>query len=389
MVNKKNIAVITSTRAEYGLLRSVIKNIDHSEILNLSLIVTGTHLSEKFGNTVTEIEKDGFNITKKIDILKFENDNLSITKTIAYTIEQFGYYFNKNKFDACLVLGDRYEIFAISVAASMQDIPLIHISGGDVTLGAKDDYFRHSITKMAKLHFPSCEEYRNRVIQLGEEPKTVYNVGGLGDENIRKIKLLSLDQLSVKFNYNFTKPYALVTFHPETLANKDVEQQFNELLLALDNFKDINFIFTKANADAGGEKINKLIDTYVNNNPKNIAFVSMGVINYLSAMKYAKIVIGNSSSGVVETPTFKIPTVNIGNRQKGRIICDNIINCICDEKQITSAINNALSSEFIQKAKKTISPYNGGDTAKKIVDIIEEKLSKNEFKNIKGFYDIK
>ncbi len=383
------IALITATRAEYGLLRPVITLFEKSEHFNLQLIVTGAHLCEKFGNTVQQIEDDGFEIYKKIDILKFGTaTNYAISKTIAYTINEFTELFkDKNtRPSALLVLGDRYEIFAACTAAAAFNIPIIHISGGDVTKGSQDDYYRHCITKMAALHFPSCSEYANRLIKMGENPKFVHNVGGLGDENLRKLELLSEKELSNSINFNVSRPFLLITYHPETTGDALPETQFNQLLFALKKI-DIACIFTKANADAGGDVINKLIDTACENNKNYISFKSMGLLKYISAMKYCSAVVGNSSSGVVETPTFKVPTVNIGARQEGRIISENIINCNADETSIAAAITKALSSEFKQKAQSAKSPYNGGDTAKKILMQTLCYFQNENFAKPKIFYD--
>lgn len=386
-MQKKTVAVITGTRAEYGLLRGVMEKIRQSEFLSLKLLVTGAHLSEKYGSTVNEIVNDGFEISEKFDILKFENNRLGTIQSCALCMNLFGEWFVKNKPDACLVLGDRYEIFSAGAAAVMAGVPLIHISGGDVTLGAADEWYRHSLTKMASLHFPSCEEYAARIIRMGEEPQRVYNVGGLGDENIRKLKLLSKDEISEFIGFNADEKYCLVTYHPETAANSSPKKSFENLLSALKNFPNVRFIFTKANADAGGDEINKLIDECTAKNKNCTAYTSMGVLRYLSAMKYCRAVIGNSSSGVVETPTFGKPCVNIGDRQKGRIICQNVICCETDEKSIAEATKKALSDDFYKRAETTQSPYNGGDTSEKIVRIIAEFLNSDLPHTVKTFYD--
>ena len=386
-MKKKTVAVITGTRAEYGLLRNVIKKINQSEELSLKLLVTGAHLSDRYGCTVNEIINDGFEISEKFDILKFESSRLGTIKSCALCMDLFGEWFVKNKPDACLVLGDRYEIFSAGAAAVMAGVPLIHISGGDVTLGAADEWYRHSLTKMASLHFPSCEEYARRIIRMGEEPCRVFNVGGLGDENIRSMELLSKDKLSEFIGFDAGEKFCLVTYHPETVANSLPEESFKCLLRALSNFSDIHFIFTKANADAGGDRINRLIDEYTAENKNCTAYTSMGVLRYLSAMKYCRAVIGNSSSGVVETPTFGKPCVNIGNRQKGRIICQNVICCETNEKSITDAVKKALGDDFYKRAEATKSPYDGGATSENIVRIITEFLNSDLPNKVKNFYD--
>ncbi|MEG2931687.1 MAG: UDP-N-acetylglucosamine 2-epimerase, partial [Ruthenibacterium sp.] len=307
-------------------------------------------------------------------------------KIVAHALDKFTDYFHANRPDAVLVLGDRYEIFAVGAAAALLEIPLLHISGGDVTQGAADDYFRHCLTKMASLHFPSCETYAQRIIRMGEAPETVHNVGGLGDENLRRLPLLSREALAQSLDYDVTKPYVLATYHPETAGGEPPAQQFAALLRALSRF-DTGCIFTKANADAGGAQINALIDAACAENSRYIAFTSMGVLRYLSAMQYCAAVIGNSSSGVVETPTLGIPAINIGTRQQGRIVCDNVLCCAADEQSIAAALQTALTPAFAKKAHKTISPYNGGNTAEKIVRAIEEFMQSPGCGTPKRFYD--
>ncbi len=387
MLAKFNLAVVSATRAEYGLLRSVLFKLFKISDINVQLFVTGTHLEAEYGNTVQEIEKDKFNIFDRVSILKYGTKTpYSTTKTTAHTTKCFAKRFKKAKPDAVMVLGDRYEIFGVCVAAAGLLIPIIHISGGDVTHGAQDDYFRHCITKMASLHFPSCEEYAKRVVRMGEAPSTVHNVGGLGDENIRKLKLLTKNELEKNIKFSLNSPFALVTYHPETATQASAEKQFKLLLNALSK-TNLKCIFTKSNADAGGTQINKLIDKACQNNDNYISFTSMGVLNYLSAMKYCDVVIGNSSSGVVETPTFGTPCVNIGMRQQGRIITQNVICCDTDEFSILSSIKKALSEKFKEFAKNTQSPYNGGDTASKIANITHDFFTELKYKNTKIFYD--
>lgn len=389
MQAKKTVAVVTGTRAEFGLLLPVIKQLEASEILEPRVIVTGAHLSPAYGCTVKEIEKSGIDIAAKIDILKFGTGALATARTVAYTIDEFSKYFAVRRPDMVLVLGDRYEIFAVGTAAAMLSIPLAHISGGDVTKGAVDEYFRHSLTKMASIHFPSCDEYARRVIAMGENPATVHNVGGLGDENLRNIKTFSRSRLEASIGFSLKEPFALVTFHPETAGGKDPSQQFYALLSALDK-SGLNCIFTKANADAGGSEINALIDEAVEqNSEKYVAFTSMGLVRYLSAMKLCAVVIGNSSSGVVETPTLGVPCINIGSRQSGRIMCQNVICTSADENEISAAIQKSLSPEFIKEARQTKSPYNGGETSKHIVNWLGKYLQSDNFGAPKEFYDAK
>lgn len=382
-----SLAVVTGTRAEYGLLCGVLDELAKSECPETQLIVTGAHLATEFGSTVAEIEADGRPIAARIPILRYGTGTPYATaKTAAYALDAFTDYFHAHRPSAVLVLGDRYEIFAAGTAAAMLEIPLFHISGGDVTHGAADDYFRHCLTKMASLHFPSCAQYANRLVRMGEPPESVHNVGGLGDENLRKLPLLSRAALGESLGFDTARPYLLATYHPETVGGADPAEQFSALLRALARF-ETGCIFTKANADAGGVRINALIDAACAENSRYLAFTSMGVLRYLSAMKYCTAVVGNSSSGVVETPTLGVPAVNIGTRQSGRIVCDNVLCCGGSEQEIAAALERALSPEFLKTARATKSPYNGGDTARKIVQIITQFLQSPACGTPKVFYD--
>lgn len=381
-MNKK-ICVVTTTRAEYGLLRSLITRINDDKDLTLLLAVTGTHLSQKFGNTVDEIIKDNFPIDRCIEIPLETDGSLAMANTMSAALTAFSKYFEERKPDMVVILGDRYEAFAIASAAAVCRIPISHIHGGETTEGVFDEFFRHCITKMSYLHFTSCEDYRRRVIQLGEHPDRVFNVGALGIENIKKLELLSLDEVAEIIGIDKNKPFCMVTFHPVTLESNTAEEQFVELLDALDSFEEMQFIFTKANSDTDGEKINKLIDEFSETRQNIHAFYSLGVVKYLSAMEYSKMVIGNSSSGIIETPSFCIPTINIGDRQKGRIQADSIINCLPQNKSIISAIEKALSSDY----SNTVNPYEGKNTSHDILEIMKETLNSTSINLKKSFYD--
>ena len=383
---KKQVAVVTGTRAEYGLLRPVCEKLRESEQLSLALVVTGAHLSERYGNTVTEIEADGMPIAAKIPILNHPSTALGTCHTIGDAIGLFADYFAETRPDCVLVLGDRYEIFAAATAAAVLRIPLAHISGGDVTAGAADEFFRHSITKMASIHFPSCAAYAARIIRMGEEPRRVFNVGGLGDENIRTMQLLNKEELTRRFSFDFSHPYLLVTYHPVTLGG-DPAEEVKALLAALDRFPQLGLIFTKANADAGGETINRLLDEYTARRANAVAFTSMGALGYLSAMRYCEAVVGNSSSGVVEAPSFQKPTVNIGDRQKGRLRCRSILDCGTDTDAIERTLRVALSPAFALGCKNSRSPYNGGDTSGRIVSLLAAFLDSDLAHRPKEFWD--
>ena len=384
----KKIMVVTSTRADYGLLRPVIKRIHDSDKLELCLVATGTHLMDKYGNTVEEIEKDGFPIAHRIDIMKFGSGEYETAQTIAYTVQAFSELLMADRPDMMIVLGDRYEMFAVCTAASTLSVPLAHISGGDVTVGAKDDFYRHCMTKMANLHFPSCPDSTKRVIQLGENPATVHNVGGLGNENIHNVPLMTQEELEASLDFKNLVPFALITYHPETQKGTKPTDEMAKMLKALDE-TDINLIFTKSNADAGGEELNKMVDEYCEKNSHRAkAFFSLGLKRYLSAMKYTSLVLGNSSSGVVETPAFGTPTVNIGDRQKGRFIAENVIQTTGETDSILAGIRKGLSDEHKEVCKNVTNPYYAGCIAsEEIVKTVTEYVYA-ENNTIKIFYDL-
>lgn len=386
---KKSICVITGTRAEYGLLFPLIKRISSDDSLNLKLVVTGAHLSPEFGLTYKQIESDGFEIDKKIDILLSSDTISSISKSMGLAMIGFGEYFEQNKPDMVVVLGDRYEIFAATCAAAMSKIPIAHIHGGETTEGATDEFLRHSITKMSYLHFTSTQQYAKRVMQLGEAPERVFNVGAIGIENIKTMNLLSKQDLERSIDFPLNAPYALITFHPVTMEVDSAKQQFTELLKAIDGFDQMKFIITKANADADGRIINKMIDEYTAKNPSRvICFSSMGQLRYLSAMKYCSFVLGNSSSGIIEAPAFFIPTINIGDRQRGRVQAESIIDCppVCNE--IRKAMCLALGHNKEKQFKIMQNPYGDGNVSIKILEVMKRFLYDIKIDLKKVFYNI-
>lgn len=383
----RKICVVTSTRAEYGLLYWLLKEISADSELELQIIATGMHLSPEFGLTYKEIEKE-FKIDKKIEILGSSHSKLDICTEMAKVYEKFAPAFSELKPDILVLLGDRYEIFGVAGVASIMQIPIAHIHGGETTQGAFDEAFRHSITKMSHIHFAATREYANRIIQLGEEPSRVFNVGGPGIENIKKLNLLNKDEFEKSINFKLTKKNILITFHPVTLENSSAKEQFGELLKAIDELEDTNFIFTKANSDIDGDVINKMIDEYVSkNSQKAVAFASLGQLRYLSAIKFVDIVLGNSSSGLSEVPSFKKATINIGDRQKGRAKASSVIDVRPVKEEILAAIKKVYSKEFEQVLKNTINPYNGGNSSKKMVKILKEIELDDILK--KKFYDVK
>ena len=384
----KKVCIVTGTRAEYGLLKPVIDKVYHSDLLELQLVVTGMHLSTEFGLTYKEIEEDGYPITSKVEMLLGSDTPVGITKSMGVAMIGFADCFDQNKPDIVVILGDRYEMLAAASAAMIARIPIAHIHGGELTEGIIDESIRHSITKMSHIHFTTVEEYRKRVIQLGESPSTVYNLGALGVENAKKVNLLPKEELENMIGFQFHFPTIMVTYHPVTLEKTFAQKQFEEILDVIDRHKEISVIFTKANADTDGRIINEMIDEYVNlNKDRCRGYTSLGQKKYLSALQFCDAVVGNSSSGIIEVPSFKIPTVNIGDRQKGRARAESVIDCGNGGEQIDAALMKALSDEFRDKISGIKNPYEGEKTSEKIVEII----SKRVYEGIdirKKFYDI-
>lgn len=383
----KKICIVTGTRAEYGLLYWLIKEIENDKDLELQLIVTGMHLSPEFGLTYQTIEKE-FKIDKKIEMLLSSDTSIGISKSMGLAQISFAEAYEELKPDIVVVLGDRYEIFSVTSAAMIAKIPIAHLHGGETSEGAFDEAIRHSITKMSHLHFTATNEYKNRVIQLGENPNRVFNVGGMGIENIKRLKLLTKEEFEKSIDFKLNIKNILVTFHPVTLENSTAKEQFQELLNTIDELEDTNIIFTKANSDTDGRVINQMIDEYVNKNSnKSVCFTSLGQLRYLSALQYVDAMVGNSSSGLAEAPSFKIGTINIGDRQKGRIKAKSVIDCEPNNKSILEAFNKLYSKEFKEVLKTTINPYGDGYASKKIIEILKSVDLENILK--KSFYDLK
>ena len=383
----KKICVVTGTRAEYGLLYWLMKGIQEDPKLELQIIATGMHMSPEFGLTYREIEKDGFTINKKIEMIISADTPSAISKSTGIGIIGFSDVFIDLDPDIVIVLGDRYELLAASAAALFARIPIGHIHGGETTIGAFDEAIRHSITKMAWWHFVAAVDYRKRVIQLGEDPQRVHLVGGMGVDGIKNAILLSKSDFEKEIGFNLGKKNLLVTYHPVTLENKKSKEDFNELLKCLDQLKNTNIIFTLANSDTHGRVINSMIYSFVDDHPTaSKAFTSMGQKNYLSALKYVDAVVGNSSSGLLEAPTFKIGTINIGDRQKGRLKAHSVIDCVPTEASITSAIEKLYSTGFQTKLKTVKNPYGDGDASDKIIEILTSNKIPIQIK--KQFYDL-
>jgi GDP/UDP-N,N'-diacetylbacillosamine 2-epimerase (hydrolysing) len=383
---KRKVCVVTGTRAEYGLLYWLMKEIQADADLQLQIITTGMHLSPEFGLTYRQIEKDGFKIDKKIEMLLSSDTSVGISKSMGLGMIGFAEVYADLKPDIIVLLGDRFEIFSAASAAMIARIPIAHLHGGETTEGAFDEAIRHSITKMSHLHFTAAEEYRRRVVQLGESPDRVFNVGGLGIDNIKKLKLLNREEFEGSINFKLGPKNLLVTFHPVTLERATAGDQFQNILNALDELQDTKFIFTKPNADTEGRIIVKMIDDYVSRNShKAVAFVSLGQLLYLSALRFVDACVGNSSSGLAEAPTFTIGTINIGDRQRGRIKAGSVIDCEPNKEPILYAIKKLYSKDFQEKLKNVKNPYGEGGATEKIKNILKEVDLTDILK--KRFYD--
>lgn len=383
----KKICVVTGARSEYGLLRWVMEGIRQSHELELQLIATGTHLSPEFGTTVDEIEADGFAINRKVEMLLSSDSATGINKSMGLAMIGFGDALAELNPDLMLVLGDRYEIFAAVTSATIARIPIAHLHGGEASEGAFDEAIRHSITKMSHLHFVAAEEYRLRVIQLGEQPDKVFNVGGVGIDNIMRLDLLSRKELEDSMNFKFQPQNLLITFHPVTLEKNASAQQMKELLLALAKFKDIGLIFTMPNADNEGRNLTKQIESFCGQNHKARFFTSLGQLRYLSCIQHVDGVVGNSSSGLTEVPSFKKGTINIGDRQRGRLKADSIIDCKPRVLDICNAISKLFSIDFKSSLISVVNPYGNGGASEAITKILEnenlgETLIKKRFNDL-------
>jgi GDP/UDP-N,N'-diacetylbacillosamine 2-epimerase (hydrolysing) len=382
----RKVCIITATRAEYGLLKPLMQLIKESDQLQLQIIATGAHLSPEFGLTYKNIENDGFVIDEKVEILLSSDTPSSIAKTMGIAVMGMADVLPRLRPDLIVILGDRYEMLSIASAVTIFKIPIAHLHGGEITEGAYDDAIRHSVTKMSHLHFTSTEEYRNRVIQMGENPETVFNVGAIGLDNIRDLKLLSKGELEADLDIKFKKYNYQVTFHPETLGNLSSEEQFRNLLNVIERQVDSFFIFTKANADTDGRIINQMIDEFVTKHA-DIArcFSSLGTLRFLSVVKISTAIVGNSSSGILEAPSLFTPTINIGDRQKGRIQASSIINVDNSEKGIASGFESVKKMIAENKLSEVKNPYYNGGAAKEILNKI---IAYNTIGTHKSFYNL-
>ena len=382
----RKICVITGTRAEFGLLRPLIELIANDNKLQLQLIATGMHLSPEFGYTLNEITEAGFMVDKKVECLLSSDSSVGVSKTIALAVSGFADALDDLAPDLVVVLGDRTEILGAVIATAMANIPIAHLYGGETTEGAYDEAIRHSITKFSHLHFTSTEAYRKRVIQLGEYPDTVFNVGAIGLDAIKKLSLLDREAFEKAISFKLKERNVLITYHPVTLEKEAPIETFENVLTALDELTDTTLIFTHANSDKNGRIINKMITEYVSSHKdKAVEFKSLGQLRYLSALQFVDFVIGNSSSGMTEVPAFYIPTINIGDRQKGRINCESVINSNNSLEDIKKSITFALDKTFREKIQQQELLYGNGAAAEKILQIIKEH---NHISIKKSFYNI-
>ena len=383
----KKICVITGSRAEYGLLKNLLFLIKKEKLFKLQLLVTGTHLSKKHGLTVNNIIEDQLNIKNKVDLKLKKDDASSIANSMSRGLSKFVKIFEKNKPDLIILLGDRYEIFMTCVAATLCRLPIAHIHGGEITKSLVDEAFRHSISKMSHLHFTATNEYKKRVIQMGEKPKNVHCVGGLGVDNINFLNLYSKSELEKKLKIKFLKKIIIVTYHPETLKKKSSLLNLKNLFTALKTLRDTTIIFTMPNFDIESIVIYNLISNFISTRKNCYLFKSLGQKKYFSCLKYSDFMIGNSSSGLLEMPSFKKFSINIGERQSGRIKAKSVIDCRPKSKDIIKAINFSLNPTNKKKIKNVVNPYGTGGASKKIIKILKRKNFDNLI--LKEFFDIK
>lgn len=390
MMSKWRVWAVTTSRADYGLLYPLMKKLCSDGNFDLEVVVTGSHLSPLHGRTVEQIERDGFAIAGRVEMTQQGDSENAVCQAVALGLIGFSHLMQDKRPDFIIVLGDRYELWSVSIAAVMHHVPLVHIHGGEVTFGAVDDQIRHSVSKMASLHFPSIELYGQRIIQMGEQPERVHVVGALGIDNIKAIEPMSVQELSQYAGVDFTQPIALMTFHPVTQDDAgDAAGQVREVLEALRE-SELFTLVTMPNADAGGHGIFEMILDYQKLYPTKFKLVkNLGQRAYLSAMQYARIMIGNSSSGIIESASFKLPVVNIGDRQAGRYKPINVLDCTCQKDVVFRAIEEAVSREFALKIKQLENPYGDGQTAERICRILKTVDFTDRGPLLKkGFYDL-
>ncbi|MBE0508201.1 MAG: UDP-N-acetylglucosamine 2-epimerase (hydrolyzing) [Marinospirillum sp.] len=384
---KRKVCIVTGTRAEFGLLRWLMQEIQSHPALELQVIATGMHLSPEFGSTYHEIEEAGFSIDAEVEMLLSADSSTAVTKSMGLGMIGFADVYNRLRPDLIIVLGDRFEIFAAVSSALIARIPVAHLHGGETTEGAFDEAIRHSITKMSHLHFVAAEDYKKRVIQLGEQPECVFNVGGMGIDAIKQIKLLSREELEQSIDFLFGEKNLLITFHPVTLeGGASSSAQMSELLAALSELKDTQLIFTLPNADTGGRALSSMVREFVNNHPNSYVFTSLGQLRYFSCLAQIDGVVGNSSSGLAEAPSFGIATINIGDRQRGRLKAKSVIDCQPLKEEILRALKQIYAPQFRKTLKSVDNPYGNGGASKAIVKTLADYPLENILK--KKFYNL-
>jgi UDP-hydrolysing UDP-N-acetyl-D-glucosamine 2-epimerase len=371
MVTKRKIAVVTGTRAEYGLLYWILQKTHGDPDLILQLVVTGMHLSPEFGLTVKEIEADGFPISERVEMLLSSDTEVGLSTSMGLGIMGFASAFSRLRPDILVLLGDRFEILAAATAAVVARIPIAHIHGGESSEGAIDEAFRHAVTKMSHIHFPAVDLYARRIRQMGEDPEKIFTLGAPGLDHIYLTHLPEREDLQSELGIDLTKGVALITYHAVTLEFSTARQHMANLLAAIGG-RDLTLVFTYANADTGGRVINQMIEEFVKNEPHAYAFPSLGQRRYLGLLRMADVMVGNSSSGIIEAPSFKLPVVNIGDRQRGRVRAANVIDCGVQRQEISMALDQALSREFRESLKDLVNPYRRGRTSSQIVSVLKE-----------------
>lgn len=377
-IRAKKICVFTGSRAEYGLLKPLLEKIKEEPDFSLQILVSGMHLSPEFGLTFRDIEEDGFEINEKVEILLSSDSFAGMSKSIGLGIISFTDSLLRLNPDMVLILGDRFEALACAISAYTLRIPILHLYGGETTEGSLDDGYRNAISQLSTIDFTSTEVYREKLIRKGKSEDRVFNVGALGIDNIRKIRLLSKSEVEKKLGIKFSKRNFLITYHPETKKGEVNQRNFEELLKVLAELRDIFLIFTASNADSEGRLINSMINDFVTKNrDKSVKFTNLGQLFYLSVMKHVTAVIGNSSSGIIEAPSLKVPTINIGDRQKGRVKAKSIIDCEPEYHKIKEALNLLNSKEFNEQVKRVQNPYGDGRSADRIVKILKSLELKN------------
>jgi len=384
-MNRK-ICVVTGTRAEFGLLRLLMQRLDEAQDVELQVLATGMHLSPEFGLTYREIEQAGFAIDAKVEMLLSADSATAVTKSMGLGLIGFADAYTRLQPDVIILLGDRFEIFTAATAALIAGIPIAHLHGGETTEAAFDEALRHSITKMSHLHFVAAEEYQERVIQLGEHPERVFLVGGLGIDVIKQMPLLGREAIEASLDFKLGRRNLLVTFHPVTLEAKSSSQQMSELLAALDLVDDAHIVFTLPNADTGGRQLIEQVQQFVSTHPNSRAYSSLGHLRYLSYMQFVDAVVGNSSSGLAEAPSLGVPTVNIGDRQKGRLRATSVVDCAPDRNAIAAAVAKTGDPIFRNQLSNVINPYGNGGASERIVDIVRTYQLDGILK--KSFYNI-